>query len=158
MDVSLYLKMGPLTLDRPTQFGDVNARDRVLTSTAGNIISVLKRSTWFAGLFVMMSCDMGPSASERYNVYYLDDLEGDNKVRYCEDFIALAGGSGQRPCSDGSVFIVQEVNECVDTPLPRCSIDDFETCVEAGLDDPCDLFVDPPFACLDFIECLMQLD
>lgn len=113
-------------------------------------------------MFVVASlvagCDFGPSASERYDVYYLDELEGDSKVQYCEDFIALAGGSGQRPCPDGSVFIVQEVNECVETPLPRCSIDDFEKCVEAGLGDPCELFSDPPFACLDFIQCLIDIE
>ena len=105
----------------------------------------------------LVGCDFGPSASERYDVNYLDELEGEAKTRYCEDFIALAGGSGERPCPDGSYFVVQEVEECVEATLPRCSIDDFEYCVEAGLDDPCKLFSDPPFACLAFADCLLGL-
>ena len=59
----------------------------------------------------------GPSASERYDVNYLDELDGESKWRYCEDFIALAGGSGERPCSDGSYFVVQELDECVEATL-----------------------------------------
>ena len=113
---------------------------------------------WVGTLLSLISCNQGPSASERYQVNYLDELEGDSKTRYCEDFIALAGGSGERACADGSYFVVQELEECVAAELPHCSIDDFETCVEAGIDDPCKLFSDPPYACLDFAECLMGIN
>ena len=117
--------------------------------------SIVVSLACLAFVLALHGCDAGPSASERYDVNYLDELEGDSKLQYCEDFIALAGGSGERPCSDGSYFVVQELDECVGATLPRCSIDDFEKCVEAGLDDPCKLFSDPPFACLDFAECLV---
>ena len=128
--------------------GDVNARVPVQRCSAVSLARI--------GLAIaLQGCDVGPSASERYDVNYLDELDGESKWRYCEDFIALAGGSGERPCSDGSYFVVQELDECVEATLPRCSIDDFEKCVEAGLDDPCKLFSDPPFACLDFAECLV---
>ena len=113
---------------------------------------------WASLGLAFAACDQGPSASERYQVNHLDELEGDSKRQYCEDFIELAGGSGERPCSDGSFFVVQEVEECVAASLPHCSIDDFETCVEAGIDDPCKLFSDPPYACLDFAECLLGTD
>ena len=110
-------------------------------------------SLWAWTLLVLASCNHGPKASERYQVNYLDELEGDSKVRYCQDFIALAGGSGERACPDGSYFVVQELEECVAAELPHCSIDDFEKCVEAGINDPCELFSDPPYACLDFAQC-----
>lgn len=120
--------------------------------------SVWRYRALVLGSLILMGCNQGPSASERYQVNYLDELEDDSKRQYCEDFIALAGGSGERPCSDGSYFVVQELEECIAAELPHCSIDDFETCVEAGIDDPCKLFSDPPFACLDFAECLLGED
>ena len=113
------------------------------------------RTIYIIWALLLVACDSGPSASERYGVDYLSELTGEAKEAYCLEFIALAGGSGERPCPDGSYFVVQEQEECVEATLPRCSIDDFEACVEAGLDDPCKLFSDPPFACRDFAECLI---
>ena len=130
--------------------GDVNARVPVQRCIAVSLAGCLGLAS------VLLGCDVGPSASERYEVNYLDELDGESKRQYCEDFIALAGGSGERPCSDGSYFVVQELDECLSATLPHCSIDDFEKCVEAGLDDPCKLFSDPPYACLDFAECLID--
>ena len=137
------------------KLGDANVRLAVQTSR------VAKGFIWILGgfgFYVLGGCEMGPTASERYQVEYLNELDGDSKERYCEDFIALAGGSGERACSDGSYFVVQELEECVATELPRCSIDDFEICIDAGIDDPCKLFSDPPYACLDFAECLVNIE